>query len=63
LGDKWEVLNFGISARTLMSKGDLPYINEPVYRQALAFNPNAEGAEIMATIIFQKLTGKEQHVQ
>jgi acyl-CoA thioesterase-1 len=165
LGDNWKVRNFGISARTLLSKGDLPYINEPIYQQALAFNPdivliklgtndtkphnwkhkadfkndyrkliksfqqlesapevvllkavpafperwgisdstirlelnpmiealsnelnlhyidlyspfankanlfpdkihpNAEGAEIMATIIFEKLTGKEQHVQ
>jgi lysophospholipase L1-like esterase len=40
LGNEWEVRNFGISARTLMSKGDLPYINEQVYQQALAFQPD-----------------------
>ena len=40
LGSNWEVRNFGISARTLMSSGDLPYINEPVYQKALNFKPD-----------------------
>ena len=38
--DKYEVRNYGVSARTLLSKGDHPYINEKAYRDALAFNPN-----------------------
>lgn len=39
LGDKYEVENFGVSARTLMSKGDMPYIKEKAYRNALDFKP------------------------
>ncbi|MBR5842388.1 MAG: hypothetical protein IKY64_07275 [Bacteroidaceae bacterium] len=38
--DKYEVRNFGVSARTLLSKGDHPYINEQAYRDAKAFNPD-----------------------
>lgn len=38
--DKYEVRNYGVSARTLLSKGDHPYINEQAYRDALAFNPD-----------------------
>ena len=40
LGDRWEVGNFGISARTLLRKGDLPYWNESIFRKAQAFQPN-----------------------
>ncbi|MFV0483343.1 MAG: GDSL-type esterase/lipase family protein [Bacteroidales bacterium] len=40
LGDKYLVKNYGISARTLLSKGDFPYINEQVYKDALAWEPN-----------------------
>lgn len=40
LGDKFEVRNFGVSARTLMSSGDLPYIKEPEYLAALEFKPH-----------------------
>ena len=40
LGDRYWVKNFGISARTLMNKGDRPYMKEAVYQQALAFNPH-----------------------
>lgn len=32
--------NFGVSARTMLNKGDHPYMNEPAYKNALAFNPN-----------------------
>ncbi len=39
LGDKYQVENFGISARTLMSKGDMPYIKEEIYQKALDYNP------------------------
>lgn len=38
--DKYEIRNFGVSARTLLSKGDHPYINEQAYRDAKAFNPD-----------------------
>ena len=40
LGDKYWVKNFGVSARTMLNKGDRPYMKEQAYQQALAFNPN-----------------------
>ena len=40
LGNGYSVKNFGISARTLMNSGDLPYMNEPYWHDALAFNPD-----------------------
>ena len=40
LGNGYEVKNFGVSARTMMNKGDLPYMNEMAWRDAQAFNPN-----------------------
>ena len=40
LGDGYQVKNFGVSARTMMNKGDLPYMNELAWRDAQAYNPN-----------------------
>jgi lysophospholipase L1-like esterase len=40
LGPKWEVKNFGISARTLLSKGDLPYVKEKFYKEAQEWLPD-----------------------
>ena len=40
LGDNYWVKNFRVSARTMLNKGDHPYMNEPAYKNALAFNPN-----------------------
>ena len=40
LGDNYWVKNFGVSARTMLNKGDHPYMHEPAYKNALAFNPN-----------------------
>ena len=40
LGDNYWVKNFGVSARTMLNKGDHPYMNELAYKNALAFNPN-----------------------
>lgn len=40
LGDNYWVKNFGVNARTMLNKGDHPYMNEPAYKNALAFNPN-----------------------
>ncbi|MFB9054807.1 GDSL-type esterase/lipase family protein [Formosa undariae] len=40
LGDNYEVKNFGISGRTLLSKGNSPYITTGAYKQALDYNPN-----------------------
>jgi len=40
LGETYDVKNFGVSGRTLLSKGDAPYINEKKYKDALAFLPN-----------------------
>lgn len=38
-GDYW-VKNFGVSARTLLNKGDNPYMKEMAWRDALAFDPD-----------------------
>jgi lysophospholipase L1-like esterase len=40
LGPGWEVKNFGVSGRTLLRKGDLPYWNEKAFTEAKAFQPN-----------------------
>nr|MBP7472292.1 alpha/beta hydrolase fold domain-containing protein [Prevotella sp.] len=40
LGDDYLVKNFGVSSRTLLNKGDYPYMNEPAWKDALGFNPN-----------------------
>jgi acyl-CoA thioesterase I len=40
LGDTWKVGNFGLSGRTLMDKGDHPYMAEKVYQDALAMKPD-----------------------
>jgi len=40
LGNDYEVSNFGVSARTLLKKGDRPYWNETQYTQALNLNPD-----------------------
>lgn len=38
LGSHYIVSNFGVSGTTLLKKGDLPYINEPSYRNAKNFD-------------------------
>ena len=40
LGDGFWVKNCGIGARCMVQKGDLPYMNEMNWRDALAFQPN-----------------------
>jgi lysophospholipase L1-like esterase len=40
LGAGYYVRNFGLSARTLMHSGDLPYMNEGIWQDALAFQPD-----------------------
>ena len=40
LGDGYVVGNFGVSGRTLLSKGDRPYIKEKAYQSALAMKPD-----------------------
>ncbi len=40
LGDGYKVENFGVSGRTLLRKGNLPYWKEQAYHEALVFNPN-----------------------
>ena len=40
LGDGYQVRNFGVSGRTLLRKGDLPYWRTKQYKQALAWKPN-----------------------
>ena len=40
LGDDYEVKNFGISARTMLRKGDHPYWKEQTYQNALEYSPD-----------------------
>ena len=40
LGDGYEVGNFGLSAHTLMMKGNLPYMSKQRYKDALDFAPD-----------------------
>lgn len=40
LGNEYEVRNYGVSARTMLSKGDHPYMKEKAYRDSLAFLPD-----------------------
>ena len=40
LGDGYQVRNFGVGARTMLNKGDHPYMQEMAWRDALAFKPD-----------------------
>lgn len=40
LGSGWEVRNFGVSATTLLHRGDRPYIKTKAHDEALAFAPD-----------------------
>lgn len=40
LGENYTVENFGISARTLLNKGDHPYMQEKLFTEARAFRPD-----------------------
>lgn len=40
LGSKFEVRNFGSNGRTMLRKGDYPYWNDPVYKEAQNYLPN-----------------------
>ncbi|RHJ79711.1 alpha/beta fold hydrolase [Parabacteroides sp. AM08-6] len=40
LGRKYDVRNYGFSARTMLMKGDLPYMKEQMFRDVQTFNPN-----------------------
>ena len=40
LGSGYNVHNYGVGARTLLNKGDHPYMKEQAWRDALAFRPD-----------------------
>ncbi len=40
LGNGYWVKNFGVSSRTMLNKGDYPYMNEMAWKDALAFKPD-----------------------
>lgn len=40
LGEDYEVRNYGYSARTMLRKGNHPYMDEKMYQEALDFLPN-----------------------
>jgi lysophospholipase L1-like esterase len=40
LGSGYDVRNYGVSSRTLLNKGDHPFMKEQAWRDALAFRPD-----------------------
>lgn len=40
LGDGYEVRNYGFNARTMLMKGDLPYMKEKMYQDVLDYQPD-----------------------
>ena len=40
LGNEYFVKNFGVSGRTMLNKGDHPYMNEQAWKDAVAFKPD-----------------------
>ena len=40
LGEGFWVKNFGLSGRTMLNKGDMPYMNEVAWKDAQAFKPD-----------------------
>ena len=40
LGNDYFVKNFGVSGRTMLNKGDMPYMNEMAWKDAVAFKPD-----------------------
>jgi lysophospholipase L1-like esterase len=40
LGEKWSVGNFGVSGRTLLNHGDLPYQTKDAFKKAQEFPPD-----------------------
>ena len=40
LGQDYWVKNYGVSGRTMLNKGDLPYMNEMAWQDAQAFDPD-----------------------
>ncbi|MCD7964104.1 MAG: GDSL-type esterase/lipase family protein [Rikenellaceae bacterium] len=40
LGERYEVVNFGLGGRTLLYNGDRPYVNEKRFQESLEFNPD-----------------------
>lgn len=37
---QWETQNYGVGGATLLQKGDKPYVKQPAYKQALAWQPD-----------------------
>lgn len=40
LGRGYDVRNYGLSGRTMLMKGDYPYMKEQTYKEVLGFNPD-----------------------
>src|SRR5574344_98549 len=40
LGKKYEVRNYGYSGRTMIVRGDAPYMKEKMYQEAIAYDPD-----------------------
>ena len=56
LGSDYHVRNFGVSARTLLNKGDHPYMKEPAWRAALDFiHPSYEKESSSPDVVVIKL--------
>ena len=51
LGDSYLVRNFGVGARTLLNKGDHPYMQEQAWRDALAFCPDVVVIKLVCSVL------------
>ena len=55
LGSGYDVKNFGVSARTMLRKGDYPYMNEQAWKDAMGFIAAGKNGGDAADIVIIKL--------
>lgn len=55
LGSGYDVKNFGVSARTMLRKGDYPYMNEQAWKDAMGFIAAGKNSGDAADIVIIKL--------
>ena len=55
LGNDYDVRNFGVSSRTLLNKGDHPYMQEQAWRDALAFMRSSNSKKDQPDVVVIKL--------
>ncbi len=56
LGSAYDVRNFGVSSRTMLQKGDYPYVKEKAWRDALSFIRSSQhSADSLPDVVVIKL--------